>query len=82
MESAPKFNAGITAAPAVHESVRTSISTNMDPITGQRMRLLTTSRLEMAWQAGELVIRCAVARVATCAEVEPRRARRWVRGTR
>ena len=46
-----------------HESLRTSVSANTDPVTGQRAQTLTTSRLELAWVAGELRIACKASRV-------------------
>lgn len=41
-----------------HSSVRTAISKNRDPQTGEEKQLLNTSQLEMAWECGELRIRC------------------------
>lgn len=65
-----------------HSSTRTALSQNIDPASGQRKRVLTTSRLELAWQAGELVVRCAVARTVISGREEPARARRSARGAR
>mgnify|MGYP003622088774 CR=1 FL=1 len=45
-----------------HSSARTALSLNTDPVTGQRVQLLTTSRLEMNWAAGELQVRCKASR--------------------
>lgn len=49
--------------PAFHRSSRTAMSLNTDPATGQRVQTMTTSRLEMAWVAGELRIDCKTSRV-------------------
>ena len=51
-----------------HESLRTSVSANTDPVTGQRAQTLTTSRLELAWVAGELRIACKASRAQLEAE--------------
>ncbi|WP_404299810.1 hypothetical protein [Alicycliphilus denitrificans] len=63
-----------------HASTRTALSQNLDPASGLRTRVLTTSKLELAWQAGELVVRCAVARAVISGHQEPARTRRWARG--
>lgn len=47
-----------------HSSVRTAISKNRDPLTGEQTQLLTTSQLELNWRSGELEVRCKVSRVA------------------
>ncbi|MGB3069800.1 MAG: hypothetical protein WBC18_14695 [Ottowia sp.] len=41
----------------IHDSQRTAISANLNPETGAIERVLTTSRLLLTWQAGELCIR-------------------------
>lgn len=46
-----------------HESLRTSMSVNTDPVTGQRVQTMTTSQLQLAWVAGELRIACKASRV-------------------
>lgn len=51
-----------TAAP-FHTSARSAVSVNTDPVTGQRVQTMTTSRLELAWVAGELRIACKAGRV-------------------
>lgn len=51
-----------TAAP-FHTSARSAVSVNTDPVTGQRVQTMTTSRLELAWVAGELRIACKASRV-------------------
>ena len=53
----PTHSAGRTLAP-FHSSTRTALSTNLDSATGKRIQVLTNSRLEMGWVAGELRIRC------------------------
>lgn len=47
-----------------HSSVRTAISKNSDPLTGEQTQLLTSSQLELSWRSGELEVRCKVSRVA------------------
>lgn len=46
-----------------HSSTRTALSLNTDAATGQRVQTMTTSRLELAWVAGELRIACKASRV-------------------
>ena len=46
-----------------HESLRTSVSANTDPVTGLCFYSMTTSRLQLAWVAGELRIACKASRV-------------------
>lgn len=50
-------------AGAFHESTRTAVSINRDAETGERAQLLTTSRLSLAWEGGELRVRCVAQRV-------------------
>ncbi len=61
-----------TAAP-FHSSCRTAVSLNTDATTGQRVQTMTTSRLELAWVAGELRIACKASRVLLDAAREQRR---------
>ena len=56
-----------TAAP-FRSSARSAVSVNTDPVTGQRVQTMTTSRLELAWVAGELRIACKASRVMLDAE--------------
>lgn len=56
-----------TAIP-FHTSSRSSLSMNTDPVTGQQVRTMTTSQLELAWVAGELRIACKASRVQLDAE--------------
>lgn len=51
-----------TASP-FHTSARSAVSVNTNPVTGQRVQTMTTSRLELAWVAGELRIACKASRV-------------------
>lgn len=46
-----------------HASTRTALSLNTDASTGRRVQTMTTSRLELAWVAGELRIACKASRV-------------------
>lgn len=61
------------SASALHESVRTAISTNRDPYTGEQQRVMTTSRLLMAWEAGELRVRFQASRMELDAQRVPAR---------
>ena len=64
-------------AGAFHESTRTAVSINRDADTGERSQLLTTSRLSLAWEGGELRVRCVAQRVVLAgAEAAGRPARR------
>ena len=56
-----------TAIP-FHTSSHSSLSMNTDPVTGQQVRTMTTSQLELAWVAGELRIACKASRVQLDAE--------------
>ncbi len=70
-----------TTAP-FHSSSRTAMSVNTDPVTGQRVQTMTTSRLELAWVAGELRIACKASRVQMDAAREQQRpGARGMRGT-
>ena len=61
------------------EATRTALSTNLDSATGKRIQVLTNSRLEMGWVAGELRIRCKT----TLMNLDPDRAmQRPMRGDR
>lgn len=51
-----------------HSSTRTSISTNVNQATKAREQVLTTSELQMTWEAGELQIRCRASRVVMSGE--------------
>ncbi len=46
-----------TTATPLHESVRAGLSDNRDPSTGERTQVLSTSRLLMWWEAGDLRMR-------------------------
>ena len=63
-----------------HSSTRTALSVNTDAATGQRVQLLTTSRLEMNWAAGELQVRCKALRVVMDADRAVQRPMRGARG--
>ena len=63
------------AAGLVHESSRTSIATTRDPETGLARRVMTTSRLQLAWGAGELQEGCQGATVQLAGERPARRVR-------
>lgn len=80
--SRPSSAARLALPAPFHSSTRTALSRNVDPDSGQHTRVLTTSRLELAWQAGELVIRCSVARVAMAGREDAAQGQRWVRGAR
>jgi len=56
-----------------HRSSRTSISENLNPATGRREQVMSTSRMEFFWVAGELVINCRGSRVAVDATSRPAR---------
>ena len=45
-----------------HCSSRTAVSLNPDIDSGQRLQVMTTSRLELCWIAGELRIDCRASR--------------------
>lgn len=68
-----------TTAP-FHTSSRSSLSMNTDPVTGQQVRTMTTSQLELAWVAGELRIACKASRVQL--DVERGRLRPGARSAR
>ena len=73
------MNATITP---FHSSTRTALSLNTDAATGQRVQTMTTSRLELAWVAGELRIACKASRVQMdAAREQQRRGARGMRGT-
>ncbi len=57
----PQFAPALTGL--VHHSTRTAITTNRDPETGKTERAMTTSRLTLAWEHGELRVRCDAGRV-------------------
>ena len=59
----------------VHESSRTSITLNRDTETGQARRVMTTSRLRLAWVGGELQVRCEGSTVQLQGERPMRRTR-------
>lgn len=59
---------------AIHESVRTSVSKNIDA-DGKPQRVIRNSRLLLCWQAGELAVRCDVTTVKLSGERHARRAR-------
>ncbi|MDH1251038.1 hypothetical protein N5C67_00075 [Comamonas thiooxydans] len=59
-----------------HSSTRTAISTNVSPETKAREQVLTTSELQMTWNAGELQIRCRASRVVMSGERRQAMARR------
>lgn len=63
-----------------HSSTRTALSVNTDAATGQRVQVLTTSRLEMNWAAGELQVRCKALRVVMDADSALQRPMRGARG--
>ncbi len=69
----------ITAAP-LHESTRTSISKNCDPLTGAQTQVLTTSRLRLDWRHGELRVSCECSRVELDGNRAMRSTRRPYRG--
>ncbi|MES2187972.1 MAG: hypothetical protein V4505_25700 [Pseudomonadota bacterium] len=54
----------LPAAQVFHVSTRSSVSENTDAVTLQRSQVMTVSRLEMGWEAGQLQIRCAASRLA------------------
>lgn len=65
-----------------HSSTRTALSLNTDPATGQRLQVMTTSRLELCWIAGELRIDCRASRMQMDALQDgPRTGRRGARGS-
>lgn len=57
-----------------HSSVRTAVSKNRDPQTGEEKQQLNTSQLEMSWECGELRIRCRASRVEIGSERKRRTA--------
>jgi hypothetical protein len=55
---------------------------NTDPVTGQRVQTMATSRLELAWVAGELRIAGKASRVQMDAwQDRPRTGARGARGS-
>lgn len=72
-----------TAAPDTrpfHHSTRTALSTNIDPTTGLRTRVLSTSTLEMKWQSGSLLLRGQATQTKVVDRGEMKRMPRWRRG--
>ncbi|OGA63052.1 MAG: hypothetical protein A2710_26500 [Burkholderiales bacterium RIFCSPHIGHO2_01_FULL_64_960] len=63
-----------------HSSSRTALSTNIDPTTGVRTRLLATSTIEMAWQSGSLLLRGKATQTKLVDRGEMKRMPRWRRG--
>jgi hypothetical protein len=63
-----------------HSSTRTALSTNIDPTTGLRTRVLSTSKVEMAWQSGELMLHGQVSRTKLIDRDELKHMPRWQRG--
>ena len=60
----PQSRPPITAASTpFHTSLRSSATVNVDPITGKRTQVLTTSRLAMQWVGAELRIEYGAFRV-------------------
>lgn len=72
--SRPTPIAGPAKLTPFHSSTRTALSQNIDPTTGQRLQMMTTSRLELCWLAGELRINCKASRVLLDAMRERQRA--------
>lgn len=60
-----------------HTSTRTALSTNIDPTTGLRTRLLSTSTVEMTWQSGSLLLRGQVSRTKLVDREDLRPMPRW-----
>lgn len=64
-----------------HHSSRTMLSENLNPETGRREQVMTTSQLKLAWAAGELVIRARGARLVREVDAnEQQQPRRRMRG--
>ncbi|WP_167368415.1 hypothetical protein [Delftia lacustris] len=77
MNTSRPIHANSPAAPTpFHRSSHTVLRENINPETGRRMQVMTTSRLELAWASGELVITAGGGRVVVDAEAELRRAKR------
>ncbi|WP_278535697.1 hypothetical protein [Delftia acidovorans] len=64
------------AGQVFHRSSHTRLSENVNPATGRREQVMTTSRLEMGWDTGVLVINWRGNRVLVDVENEQQRARR------
>lgn len=64
MNTAPAQPATAEAAGPVpfHCSERRATAVNVDTRTGLRSEVVTSSRLEMQWVAGELQVRCSAGR--------------------
>ena len=77
MEQKTTLPRPLALASTFHESTRTAVSINRNAETGERAQLLTTSRLSLAWEGGELRVRCVAQRVVlTGADALGRPARR------
>ncbi|WP_353177616.1 hypothetical protein [Delftia acidovorans] len=70
------MNSQSTPITPFHRSSHTRLSENVNPATGRREQVMTTSRLELAWASGELVITARGGRVVVDAEAELRRTKR------
>lgn len=55
----------------VHESVRTSSSTNVNPVTGERLQSVLCTRLGLRFVAGNLVVRFDAKQMDLTAEQSP-----------
>lgn len=68
-------SSALAAGQPFHASTRTTLSQNTDLDTGRRTQVLSTSRLLMSWEAGELRVRCHSSRVEMAGERAARRGR-------
>ena len=64
-QSRPPITVGSTA---IHTSLRSTAAVNVDPATGIRTQVLTTSRLAIQWVGGELRIEYGATRVQSACE--------------
>lgn len=62
MNTPRPFTMSTATGQPFHSSVRTSVSLNTDATTGERSQVMTTSRLELCWVAGELRLQCRASR--------------------
>ena len=56
------------ASTPIHTSIRSTAAVNVDPVTGMRTQVLTTSRLAIEWVGGELRIEYGATRVQSACE--------------
>lgn len=75
MNTSRPSSSALAAGQPFHVSTRSGVSMNTDLDTGRRTQVLSTSRLLMSWEAGELRVRCHSSRVELAGERTARRGR-------